>query len=263
MANLTLQQYQQQFSEAMYQGDQGMVNPQLIDAITPGGLLSSRTALQVYSRGHFVRLTEALGETFEAVWWVSGDEDFFALTKKFISLYPSQFYNLSSYGQEFPIFLEEERPFADLDFLPDLARFEWLFKQIFHAAQHEPVSADSIQTLGQNGRVRLSFGESVSLFSSNWAIYDIWKLRGTPHEGRPDITWNRDQQVLLYKKNSHIFVNELTEIEFQLCTHLLSGTTVEDTMSRAAETIPDLTAEHVSRFFQMLFHTGCIQRILS
>jgi hypothetical protein len=263
MAKLTLQQYQQQFNKAMYQGDQSLLSPSLIEAITPGGLLSPRASLRVYSHGHFVRLTEALGETYEAVWWVSGDEDFFALVKKFILSHPSQFYNLSAYGQEFPIFLEQECPFPDLAFLPDLARFEWLFKQIFHAPQHEPASAKSIQAIGQNGHVRLDFGESVSLFSSAWAIYDIWKLRGTSHEGQPDVAWDREQRVLLYKKDSQIFVNELTAVEFQLCTDLLSGATVEDTMSRAAETIPDLTSEQVSRFFQMLFHTGSLQRIES
>ncbi len=261
MATLTLQQYQQLFSKAMCQGNQALIAPSLIEAITPGGLLSPRGSLEVYSHGHIVRLTEALGETYEAVWWVSGDEDFFALAKNFILSHPSQFYNLSFYGQEFPVFLEQECPFSDLAFLPDLARFEWLFKQIFHAPQHEPASADAIREIGQNGQVRLIFGESVSLFSSAWAIYDIWKLRGTPHEGRPDVTWNREQHVLMYKKDSQIFVNELTSAEFQLCTHLLSGATLEDTMSWAAEMIPDLTHDQVSHFFQMLFHSGSIQRI--
>ena len=261
MGKLTLAQYQQQFSQAMYQGKPERLAPSLIAAITPGGLLSPGESLRVYSNGHIVRLTEALGETYEAVWWVSGDEDFFKLAKKFILTHPSQFYNLSFYGQEFATFLESECPFPDLPFLPDLARFEWVFKHTFHAPQHEPATAEAMQAIGRSSQVRFHLGPSVSVFSSSHAVYDIWKLRGTPHEERPDLEWNREQHLLLYKKNFQIFVNELTAVELAFCQHLLDGSSMEDTVNAVAEEIPDLSQEQVSAVFQMLVHTKSIERI--
>ncbi len=132
MGTLTLKQYQQLFSQAAHRADHESPPSRLVASITPGGSLLSADSLDVYRHGFIVRLTESLGDIYEAVWWVTGDEEFFRLAKMFILSKPSHAYNLSSYGHEFPEFLRIERPLPDLPFLPDLAQFEWLFKDIFH-----------------------------------------------------------------------------------------------------------------------------------
>ena len=209
MGTLTLNQYQQLFSQAAHRADHEAPSSRLVAAIIPGGSLSSHDSLEIHRSGYIVRLTEALGEIYEAVWWVAGDEDFFRLAKMFILSNPSHTYNLSSYGQEFSKFLQKERPFPDLLFLPDLARFEWMFKNIFHTPQHEPVSPEAIQAITQQGNIRFQFGPSVQIFSAPYAVYNIWKLRGTCQNTIPPDDWNHDQHLLLYKRNDQIFVNRI------------------------------------------------------
>ncbi|MFX5734457.1 DNA-binding domain-containing protein, partial [Acinetobacter baumannii] len=85
-----------------------------------------------YRRGYRARLTEALGETYEAVWRVLGDEEFFSATRSFIAEEPSRSYNLSDYGQRFPDFLSA-RYQQEAGFLGHLAHLEWAFKSCFHS----------------------------------------------------------------------------------------------------------------------------------
>ncbi len=261
MDTLTLNQYQKLFSQAAYREDHEAPHNRLVQAITPGGTLSSLDALEVYQRGTIVRLTEALGETYEAVWWVAGDEDFFRLAKMFILSHPSHTYNLSSYGQEFSEFLRQERPFPSLPFLPELAQFEWMFKNIFHITQHDAISQETIQRIAEQGNVRFEFGPSVHLFTSPFAVYDIWKLRGACHDGRPPVNWEHEQHLLLYKKQDQIFVNELNTLEYAVLELLLNGTTLEESLDQVASQFPELQQEQISKLFQVIFHTGIIQNI--
>ena len=262
MSNLTLNQYQQLFSQAAHREDHEAPPAGLAQTIMPGGSLSSADSLEVYRQGHIVRLTEALGETFEAVWWVSGDEDFFRLTKMFILSNPSHTYNLSSYGQEFSEFLRQERPFPDLPFLPFLAEFEWMFKNIFHTRQHQSVSQETIQALTQQGNLRFQFGPSVQIFSFPFAVYDIWKLRSTCHTGKPPDDWQRSQFLLLYKKTDQIFVNELQETEYDILKDLLAGRSIEDALTRALTQFPEISQEQISQLFKVMVHTGIIQQVI-
>jgi len=261
MDRLTLKDYQQWFSQAALQGEQSEGHACLLETLTPGGTLTAPDAIQVYGEGVIVRLTEALGETYEAVWWVCGDEEFFALTRHFIQACPSTTYNLSKYGKEFPDFLAELQPFPDLPFLGDLARFEWLFKDLFHTAQHESVSPDRIQTLGENPNIRFRFGPAARLFGSPFAIYDLWKLRGTAHDGKPPVEWDQPQRLLLYKKTGQIFINTISDAEFDIILALQQGSPLEVALESAVEAHPALDQQQIGLLFQMMFHTGIIQHI--
>ena len=261
MGQLTLKQYQQLFSQATAKGDQSKVNPRLLETLIPGGTLTPPDALNVYATGHIVRLTEALGETYEAVWWVCGDEDFFKLAKHYILANPSTTYNLSFFGKKFPLFLEQVLPFPDLPFLEDLARYEWTFKELFHTRQHESVAPDKIQSLTEDATIQFQFGKAVRLFSSPYAVYDLWKLRGTPHEGKPPVEWDRPQRLVLYKLTQQIFVHELGEHEFQILASLQAGQTLEASLALISEQGGEIHQDQISQLFQFVFHSGIIGQI--
>lgn len=261
MDQLTLKHYQQLFSQASTQGEQSEGFPRLLKTLTPGGTLTGPDAINVYANGVTVRLTESLGETFEAVWWVCGDEDFFALSKHFIQARPSTTYNLSKYGKEFPEFLDEVLPFPDLPFLGDLARYEWTFKELFHTRQHESVAPEQIQSLAEDVAIQFQFGQAVRLFTSRYAVYDLWKLRGTEHEGKPPVEWDRPQRLVLYKHTKQIFVHEVGEHEFQILTSLQAGHTLEASLALISEQEAAIQQDQISQLFQFIFNSGIIEHI--
>ncbi|HEX4924641.1 MAG TPA: DNA-binding domain-containing protein, partial [Bdellovibrionales bacterium] len=151
---------------------EGRVPEELVARLKPGGRLTLRAALGVYSGGYVARLTEALGETFEAVWWVLGDREFFALAKAFIAGNDSRTYNLSSYGEAFPAYLRHAGP-PSAPFLHDLARFEWLFRESFNEPPPAPFDHAELHLLHERSDVVLKFQKNVRLFSAPYSVYPI------------------------------------------------------------------------------------------
>src|SRR5688572_29447575 len=87
---MNLTALQKAFAKAVYLSKK---NPEeLLHEIIPGGSLDVKGALGVYQNGYPARLTEQLGETFEAVWWVLGDEDFLTVCRTYIAENGSQSY---------------------------------------------------------------------------------------------------------------------------------------------------------------------------
>lgn len=256
MAKLTLSHFQHLFSQASLRPEEGQIEPALLETIIPGGSLSSDHALDVYRIGHIVRLTEALGDTFEAVWWVAGDDNYFRLAKDYLLTHPSASYNLSDFGKTFPDFLQKTQPFADLPFVADLARFEWTFKEVFHRPPHTSLSADDFQQHEVSGTMHLTFGASVQFFHSMYSVYEIWKMRGTEQESLPQEQWNTPQWLLCYKYEQQVYIKHVSEPEYLLLQHLHSGKNIEDALSHTLQDYPDLTATIVSDCFGLIKTTG-------
>lgn len=261
MEQLTLKNFQRLFSHAATQGAQDEDYARLLETLKPGGTLTAPDALNVYGDGVHIRLTEALGETFEAVWWVCGDEGFFALAKHFIQAQPSNTYNLSTYGKEFPEFLDEAQPFPDLPFLGSLARYEWTFKELFHTKQHESVTPDAMQSLTEEATIHFRFGTAVKLFHAPHAVYDLWTLRGTEHDGKPPTEWDQPQSLILHKKDKQIFVEKVGEAEYGILLALQHGASLESAIASAVDAHPEFGQQQISGLFQLIFHTGIIERI--
>ena len=263
MAKLTLSQFQHQFSQASRRTNETLVDQGFLDGIIAGGSLSSETALEVYRTGHIVRLTEALGETFEALWWVAGDDDYFCLAKEFLLAHPSTTYNLSDFGELFPAFLAARQPFSDLPFLADLARFEWAFKEVFHLPSHTSLTPDQFQQHSLSGNLRFVFAPSVRLFHSPYSVYEIWKRRGTEQQSLSEDDWKTPQWLLLYKHQQQIYVKHVNEPEYLLLDYLCSSASIEESLERTMKDFPDLTASTVSDVFQIINHTGIVTHLKS
>jgi len=261
MVKLTLSQFQQLFSQASLRPEDTQVDPTLLNGIIPGGALGPGAAVDVYRTGHIVRLTEALGETFEAVWWVAGDEHYFQLAKEFLLEHSSTSYNLSDFGKSFPDFLDKRQPFSDLPFLGDLARFEWLFKEVFHLPPHTGLTPEYFQEQALSGSLRLAFCPSARLFRSSFSVYDVWKAKGTTQTSLPEKDWNQPQWLLCYKHQQQVYVKQLREPEYLLLHHLISGASIEEALDHTLQEFTDITATTVSDLFTLIKQTEIVTQL--
>lgn len=219
----------------------------LIAGVTGGGTLTAAEAVDVYRRGYPARLTEALGETFEACWRVLGDEDFFAACRDFIARTPSQSHNLSDYGAAFPEFLES-RPESDAAaFLGDLARYEWTFKELFHEKPHASLSAQALAAkVRPNSTLR--FGGAVRLSTFRHRVHGIWKRDRADETPLEDAEWTGSERLVLYKKEGNsIFVRELTAPEHAALSGLAAGRPLDEALA-AAEGLDDAGAAELFAF---------------
>jgi hypothetical protein len=236
------------------------VDSKLEEVLVPGGRLSLSAALDVYSKGYVARLTEALGEVFEAVWWVLGDNDFFATTRSFISENTSRVYNLSEYGASFPEFIRAKR-FEEAPFLYDLARFEWMFHEVFHAPSPVEFDYSKLNMLAQRSDVVLRFQSHLRVFSSPYSVYPLWSQRSESPESCGQIDWDRPEHLFMYKRQQAIFVQTLNPANYHLLDLLARGFSLEQTIEKVALLFGDLKEEQVSQFFGDLIKADVISGI--
>ncbi|EQA43932.1 PF09836 family protein [Leptospira broomii serovar Hurstbridge str. 5399] len=175
--------------------------------ILPAAQLNEVSALEIYSSGYIVRLTEALGEIFETVWRVLGDEEFFNVSETFLRGVPSISYNLSDYGKGFPAFLD--RKFPKIEFLRELAEFEYLFAQLFHRPAGSTIDPKNSLEGKDPGDLRLIFSDSAFFLKNNFPVYELWKKR---KEESCQIPEEKNAEFLLLgKKGQDIRIEVLDE----------------------------------------------------
>ena len=244
---------------------------QCLKNIIPGGKLNVESALQVYRNGYFARLTEALGETYEACWWVLGDERFFEICKDFIKGHPSKVDNLSHYGFEFPEFLKTINEFSNFPFLVDLANFELKFTRLFHQKEGDSLPPQKIVELIEGHTdFKMELNSNYFIFESSFSIYNIWKQRkitlddhskvGQPEESIiPD--WNTPQIILATKTSDLIKVTEISQRQKHLMELLCLGRSIGDAVISLNEAEDKIESNEIQKLFQIISSEGLLKDI--
>lgn len=166
-----------------------------------GGDLTLEEALNVYSQDYSARMQEALGKNFESTWALLGDEEFFSLSKEYISQNPSQNENLTVYGNSFVEFLETK----DLgNIVNQMAYFERIFWIYFH--QQDRAKCELAQIHLTNGKFNL---ESYTFIQSSYDLKKIWHQRelGLGELALEDL--EIDKNYILYRSQSNVEIQDL------------------------------------------------------
>jgi len=231
---------------------QAVVDPSAeAPALTPGGTLTPEGAIGVYRTAYPARLTEQLCETFEAVWSVLGDEGFFRRCREHIAGHPSESYNMSDYGREFPAFLAGLPESGRFPFLAELAGFEWTFKDLFHQKEHAHLDGTALGQVGQDSR--FVFGAAVRLLRHRFETARIWSGR----KERLRVEPGRTERVALFKLGGEIYFRTLEEPEFALLEALRDGGAV----GAALQASEGLDQERVGFLFAFLAESGMVEAI--
>lgn len=231
------------------------------EEVIPGGKLeSAKSSLSVYQNGYPARLSEALGETYEGVWSVLGDHEFITLCQIFSSQFYSRSYNLSDYDERFSIFLEkQERLLEDFPFLPELARFEWAFHEVFHEAPDQVTSLLQDELEKVNETSTFDFLSSLRFFAFEYSSYSIWKSR--QENSSVPFGFKKPEFVLLYKVGNQMIRSlSLDEWQFKAIQKLHSKKTLGQTLEEVAADY-DLNENSISSLFATLVTNQLIVRI--
>ncbi|PJZ69786.1 hypothetical protein CH373_10870 [Leptospira perolatii] len=233
------------------------VSKDFLAKIQPSKNVSLETVLEVYSSGYLVRLKESLGETYETVWSVLGDEAFFSICEKYIKRTKSTSYNLSDYGLDFSLFLKLE--VSEFPFLPVLAEFEWEFRNLFHSKGSSFLGSPSLPKDSSVIDMRIEFVQPVIFREHEFSVYPFWKNRKSNSFAELNFEWNQPEFLLMMKKGSEISSESISGWEFKLARLLREGKTLLEASEIIESEIPN--PESVSTFFSRLLQGGFIQDI--
>lgn len=142
-SNSTLEQLQGFMQAALLQ--QGpLPDAEVAQHIAPSAHLSPIQSLAIYQRGYFSRLQQCMQNQFKALHHALGPELFADFAREYLRATPSRYPTLALLGQDFASYLQNTRPDAAaaekevwIDFMVDLAQFEWMLYSLFDAVGAE------------------------------------------------------------------------------------------------------------------------------
>lgn len=139
----------------------------------------------VYRNNVIVSLVDALADTFAVTQELVGVQFFRAMAREFAGTNPPTSPLLAFYGDTFPDFIEHFPPATGLPYLADVARIEHLRVHAYHAADLEPVHAETIAAalaeVADLPHLRLAIHPAVGVLDSIAAVF--WKSGQTKIEG--------------------------------------------------------------------------------
>ncbi len=238
---LNLKELQEQFLNSVLcdSFDEGIKK-----SMIPGGKLDKVSCLQAYKNDYTARLSSALGDNFESIWTILGDEDFFKLTHHYIKEHPSSHYDLGEFGNELPNFLINH----ELPYLSELAILEIEFRRLFNSSPSLSVDQEKLAALGDPSEVRFNITSLSYLSSSKFPLYRIWELRGQNSEEKfKKIEW-KPENFFMYNSTGTVQVLFLSNNQKDLLKALISG----QTLGAALEKLEGIEEVEVQELFTNL-----------
>lgn len=210
------------------------------------GKLSVSDVLKIYRQDYVFRLTEALGEFYESIWFVLGDETFLKVAQEYIKTHPSTVLDLSLYGRDFPAYLKNTIHFQEFPFLYELANLELAYWDFFHSKVipfDDPWDSINQENLAD---LKLVFPKGTSILSSEYSLASIFMARKNKLE--EDFEWDKAEYALMYKSYDQVGLIKLSEHQKLIIEKLLEGKSISDALNIDVEIGPD----EVSKIFMLL-----------
>ena len=194
--------------------------------INESSRLSAARHLQIYRQSYIARLRECMKNQFSALVYALGEELFQMFADQYLDAHPSDSYTLNELGGKFPAFLEETRPDKDsaekeswIDFIIELARFEYTLSLIFDAYAPETKTAD--ETTPDE---KLKLAPLFHLFYHRYPVcryyLDVTRKR------EPELPFEEDSYAVVTRNNYRLSLLEIKPAQYHFLERLLQGDSI-------------------------------------
>lgn len=210
----SLREIQTAFAEGVLDGGPAS----LAGAVVERGLSGSRR-LQLYRNNTFASLTEALAAVYPVVQRLVGDDFFRFVAARYIPEHPSRSGNLHDFGGQFAGFLAGLAETEGLPYLPDVARLEWAYHQVFHEADRAPLDPAALGRVPPEAYETLRFRlhPASRLVASPYPVLHIWQVNQEGFSGDPSVRLDEGAaRILVFRRGLEVELQALAEGEFAL-----------------------------------------------
>ena len=220
----------------------------------------------IYSNGYKVRIHEALGEVYETIQMILGEEAFEKLAYEYADHYPSRYYNLSHTGQHLAEFVRKEPLWLkQYPFLKDLAQFEWQASKAFHAHDQPAVDLMKLSKIPMESweKATFVFQPSISIVESKWPLLRLWKAQKEKTSVAKIEPSKQSEYFLIGRQAYQIRCESLDEKQFQLIQALLRGLDLGAALEKLAEDSDDKEPYPVMEWFARWAQDGLIIDVIA
>lgn len=221
---MRLHDLQNAFAAMVFGGDIAA----LTHHIRPGGA-SPQERFAVYRNNVRHNLREGLRAVYPVVEKLVGERFFDYAAERYLEGCPSTSGDIHQFGGSFPDFLSAFPPAAQLAYLPDTARLEWVMHEVFHAPGHAPLSLALLGRLPAAAYADLRFvlHPACRLLSSHFPVHRIWEINqpSAEWEGELDVGGG-GVSVLVRRDGFAVEAEPVPAAEFVMLQCLADGATV-------------------------------------
>lgn len=229
-----LKSWQQDFYQGIFNPTQGNINTACEDVVGTQ-LLSANQRLAIYRDSILGGITSALMAIYPVCVKLVGERFFTHMVASYLRDYPSKSPDVGKYGDRLGEYLTHfvatNEQAKDLNYLPDVARLEWLWHKAFNSAaindlsdNYFPLSELENISSEDQGRIQFLLQPSIGLLASEYPVEKIWQMNQA--DSNVD-TINLDEgkrELIVFRTEGFDTVIEiLTEDEFNFLSALQSG----------------------------------------
>jgi hypothetical protein len=231
-----LRDLQAGFAAAVFEEDDGGFAVEVRD-----GRFHGERLLQIYRHNSFASLTRALEAVYPVVARLVGDGFFRYAADRYIRQHPSTSGNLHDFGDRFAAFLEAFEPAATLPYLADVARLEWAWHSVFHAAGHATLSLDQLAAVPGALHDRLVFvlHPATQLLVSDYPVLAIWQANQPDAEEQTIDLTAAGVRLLVFRHGLDVEFRTLGTGEYQLLRACAEGRCFAAACAAALAADPD------------------------
>lgn len=209
------------------------------DQIAPGPRLSGAQHLAIYQRGYHARLLQCMQGQFKALSHALGHELFDDFAAQYLRETPSRSATLALLGYGFADWLQRNRPDADdpqdwIDFMVDLAAFEWALYTLFDAPGAEDTGYATAAQLDDGALV---LQPCLRLCNHRYAVSAYYQ-QVAAHEAHaaedPAIPPPQPSWLALVRTDYRIGIFTLLPAQHHLLAQLQAGVSLPDAMGETA-----------------------------
>ena len=206
---------------------------------------STRTqrGMQAYQANAGASAERALAASFPTVQALMGEESFAALARAFWQAQPPVRGDLACFGEGLPGFIADSEQLADVPYLPDAARLDWLLALAERAADEEAdLSTLNLLAEVDPSQLSLALKPGVAVLPSAYPIVSLW-LAHQPGDdaasrranARSALAAGSGEQALIARAGWRGSVLAIDAATAAWTQSLLRGDTLADAMTAAGE----------------------------
>ena len=233
---LSLKEIQDAFTQNVMSGDQSIV-----EHVVGTKKASSELRLGIYGNAYRERLIEALANDYEMLEKLLGEDNFRLMCTSYIEKYPSTYYSLRWFGNNFSQFLEYSPEKGTHDWEAELAQLEWQFIEAFDSANIETVSETDAAAIPPEAWPTLSmvFHPSVKLLNLWWNTLDLWRAAKKDTQPPHPIRLPQQSHCLMWRDHLMTQYRSLQADEAVVLSAALAGANFSELCSALATEMDD------------------------
>ncbi|MAF84780.1 MAG: DNA-binding domain-containing protein [Gammaproteobacteria bacterium] len=226
----SLQDMQRMVHDAVFEtGPDGPALAAISEHIEPSDGFTAAEHLLIYRRAILGTLVRALGAIHPVCKRLVGEEFFDAMGRVYARQTPSESPDLGDYGENFGDFIAGFEPAAELIYLADVARLEWLWHRAFHAPDEDSIDVAALGAVAEAdmGNIVFKLPISANLLVSDYPVHRIWQVNQDDWTGDQAVNLDEGRvRLIVWRRGHEMHIDELDAVAWSLLSRINAGQTL-------------------------------------